>query len=203
MEGCIKIWFVLIALVFSTGRSFSQEAADTVVLSDETFFYSLNAALKNPEKVYKLRLQKQKLESIPDEVFMFKNLRTLDLSKNNIKDIDTRIAELKYLENLDLSKNEIDTFPEVICEIRKLKVLKMSRNNMEEIPVQIENLGFLETLELWDNDFSVFPESMSNLKSLKSLDLRGIIIESSEMNRLEDLMPGVKIHFSPACNCGY
>jgi len=40
---------------------------------------------KDPLKVYKIRLKKQKLEELPEELYQFKNLQYLDISKNKLK----------------------------------------------------------------------------------------------------------------------
>jgi len=59
-------------------------------------YTSLESALKNPEQVYRLKLQKQELKDFPKEIFLMKNLRQLDLSKNKIKVIPEEIGQLGH-----------------------------------------------------------------------------------------------------------
>lgn len=196
--------FLLICFFFKTLTSlvFAQ-AGDSLLNIHEQTFYSLQSALTNPNQVYKLKLRNEKLTVFPEEIFLFKNLRELDLSKNKIREIPPEIVKLTRLELLDLSKNQIEAFIREICFLPELKVLRMSRNNLISIPSEIENLHALEVLDLWDNDLTGFPESLSKLEKLKVFDLRGILINSKEQKRIEEILPDTKIYFSPSCNCGF
>lgn len=198
-----KALIVIVFLIIGSTSLALPQSMDSVEVKDYPFYYTLESALKEPEKVYRLRLQNKKLDSIPKEIFQFKNLRQLDLSKNKIKEVPPEIGNLKQLEILDLSKNEIEVFTKEICFLPNVTILRMSRNNLVNIPAEIENLQKLEVLDLWDNDLAGFPESLSKLESLKSFDLRGILIDIKDQRRIEEMLPNVKIHFSPSCNCGF
>ena len=196
--------FLLICFFFKilTSFVFAQEG-DSLLNMQEQTFYSLQSALLNPNQVYKLNLRNEKLTVFPEEIFLLKNLKELDLSKNKIREIPPEIDKLSRLELLDLSKNQVEVFTKEICFLPELRVLRMSRNNLISIPFEIENLRALQVLDLWDNDLVDFPESLSKLEKLKAFDLRGILINSKEQKRIEELLPNAKIYFSPSCNCGF
>jgi Leucine-rich repeat (LRR) protein len=51
------------------------------------------------------------------------NLRVLNLSENNLKNMPKDIRELRHLEQLDLSKNSMEFLPTELTSLRSLKVL--------------------------------------------------------------------------------
>src|SRR5947207_1790037 len=57
-------------------------------------FNDLNEALQNPDRVYRLSLHGKKLKVFPNEIFKFKNLQELDLSKNRIDSVPEGIGTL-------------------------------------------------------------------------------------------------------------
>ncbi len=193
----------LICIIFFFNFICLEIFAQSPSLEDFPVYKDLNEALSNPEIVYRLNLSKQKLEALPAQVFLLKNLRELDLSKNKIKITPQEIKQLSQLEILDLSKNQLDSFSSEICALVKLRILRISRNNLSAIPSEIENLQQLEILDLWDNNLSLFPDNLNKLTSLKKLDLRGILLDEKQQKNIQELLPQTKIYFSPSCNCGF
>lgn len=51
------------------------------------------------------------------------NLRILNLSDNNLRNMPRDIRELRFLEELDLSKNTLEFLPSELTELKSLKVL--------------------------------------------------------------------------------
>jgi Leucine-rich repeat (LRR) protein len=51
------------------------------------------------------------------------NLRVLNLSENNLKNMPRDIRDLKHLEHLDLSKNNMEFLPTELASLKSLKVL--------------------------------------------------------------------------------
>ena len=179
------------------------QVLDSTALAEAFTYSSLEEALKEPEKVYKLSLKKNHLESFPMEILQFKNIQFLDLSRNKIVEIPVEIKNLTLLQELNLSRNEIEEIPKEITKLTHLKALYLNQNNIAAIPVQIGNLSKLEILDMWSNDLVFFPDELEQLKNLKKLDLRAILLSENEQKRIEELLPHVKIYFSPSCNCGY
>ncbi|MCB0397750.1 MAG: leucine-rich repeat domain-containing protein [Flavobacteriales bacterium] len=194
--GFTLAWFVMMIPL----RSQCQQT-ETDITSETTLFTSLEEALKTPDLVHNLALRKMKLDSIPDAVFSFHNLRKLDMGRNRISKISPRISELTQLTELNMEKNELTELPGEIGALAHLKVLNVNRNSLETLPAQIGDLTELEVLDLWSNEISTFPEELAQLKNLKVLDLRVIIVSDEDQQTLKEMLPDTKIHFSPNCNC--
>ena len=106
------------------------------------------------------------LESIPEEVFEFTDLRFLDLSndlycdedyKNKIEVIPSRISNLKNLTKLNLANNSVSTISEEISRIKPLKYLDISNNKLVHLSEKIVNMPNLKELILEENPFDLLP----------------------------------------------
>ena len=82
---------ILFVFLLSCGQTFSQDQnkvlLDSMQLEEAYSYIDLEEALKHPEMVVRLELRKKKLKEFPKEIFMFKNLQYLDVSKNQIKEL--------------------------------------------------------------------------------------------------------------------
>lgn len=174
---------------------------DSLTLDTLTAYTSIEAAMKDPEKVIKLELRKKRLKSFPMELLKFPNLQYLDLSKNDIKDLPSEIGQLKNLQYFAISKNGLQDLPLQIGELTNLYYLNANQNDLSSLPPQIGKLTKLRNIDLWSNNIDKFPDELSNLKSLKVLDLRVILIPDIQQNNLQALLPNTKIYFSPFCKC--
>jgi len=175
---------------------------DSLTLDTMDGHTSLAAALKEPEKVVKLTLRKEKLSSFPAELWKFPNLQYLDLSRNSISEIPDSISYFKNLQVLKVSRNKLDFVPREIGDLAQLKILDLSQNELVAIPPQIGKLKNLTHLDLWDNNLSIFPEELKDIAgNLKVLDLRAILINKSTQERIRSLLPNTTIHMSPPCKC--
>lgn len=127
---------------------------------------------KKPQEFEHLSLQGQFPDSIPKEIVLFQNLKSLKLSgtKLQAKDFEL-IASLKNLETLDLEYNNLKAFPLPILQLPKLKVLNLSQNQITELPKDIAKLTRLEELQLGANEFKTFPSSILKLTELKTINL--------------------------------
>ncbi|MBL4703320.1 MAG: leucine-rich repeat domain-containing protein [Flavobacteriales bacterium] len=194
-----KTFYISLFLIISVGafgQLLTKEQLDTC-----RTYKSLESALKHPDKVYKLKLERLKLKEFPEAILTFKNLQILSLSKNKIKEIPEAISQLKYLQEVDFGKNKVVEFPEGLTQCIHLRKLVFSQNLLQALPAKIGDLKNLEYLDLWSNDLGIYPDEMSQLTSLKELDLRVINLNQTEQNRIKRLLPKVKIHFSPSCDC--
>ena len=84
----------------------------------EEVYYSLEAALANPEEVAQLNLAGNDLISLPPEIWQLPNLMELYLSGNRLTSLPPEIGQLSNLEKLDLSKNRLTS--EAKKEIKQL-----------------------------------------------------------------------------------
>jgi Leucine-rich repeat (LRR) protein len=181
-------------------RSVAQ--LDSTALSKEPEFISMDDALKNPAKVYKLNLRKQKLKKFPKEIFTFTNLQELNLSRNKIDQVPEEIGQLTKLQILDLSRNKLKAIPSQIGKLVRLRKLLLYLNEIPMLPAEIGNLTLLQTLDMWGNEISEFPPEISKLKSnLRYLDLRVIDIPQPLQDKIVLQLPMTTIYFSKSCNC--
>ena len=153
------------AEVFPQGKLLTPQQ-----LTEAPWFYDLEEANINPEKVYKLSLTWEKLEEFPQSIFKFINLQHLDLMDNKIKIIPPEISKLKNLQILFLSNNKLSTLPEEIKELAYLEILHLERNSFEELPEWI-----------WE------------LKKLKKVGLRDNKIPSEKIEKLNEKFSGIEI----------
>lgn len=192
---------LLVLIFLFAALSGKAQLLDSAALSLEPVFESMEEALKEPDKVIRLHLIKQKLTEVPKEVYLFKNLQELDLSKNRIKELPDTIATLTNLQTFNLSKNNLELLPAAIGKLSNLKKLIVNQNSLTALPTAIGDLSNLLVLDLWSNDISFFPDSLADLKKLRYMDLQVILINGDEQRRIQDLLPNTLIKFSPDCHC--
>ncbi|TND01824.1 MAG: hypothetical protein FD123_4200 [Bacteroidetes bacterium] len=198
-----KLFSLIVMLAVAVPATAQQKLLDSLALDTMPGYTSLQEALKEPDKVIKLVLRKQKLKMFPKEILQFTNLQYLDLSKNDLKELPDSIGVLKNLQVLHLSKNEIEYLPKEIGELVNLKILDVNQNELVELPSSIGRLSKLEYLDLWSNNLERFPDTMKELKNLKLMDLRVILMSDELQLRLQQWLPHTKIYFSPNCKCKY
>lgn len=200
LPALLSKYIILVCICFVSLFTKAQ-LLDSLSLDTLTAYEDLNEAVKNPNAVVKLVLRKQHLKSFPKEIFLFKNLQYLDISKNSIKEIPDSIGTLTQLQYFACSKTGLQHISKEIGKLQNLVYLNMNQNDLEYLPPQIGNLDKLEILDLWSNNFNEYPESLRNLSSLKVIDLRNILISDETQESLKHLMPKATVHMSPSCKC--
>ncbi len=155
----------------------------------------------SPDSVFSISFEKQKLISVPNELFNYTNLKKLDLSKNKLDSLPNDFIKLNQLENLDLGKNNFTIFPSVICELKNLKKLSLNRNEIIEIPESIQKLENLEKIDLWETPLVKFPDAFIAMKNLKYIDARGVSHGVKYQKYWYENLPWIKIEFDAPCNC--
>lgn len=201
--------FVIVVLVLCCTKVSAQNVTpalvplyDSLTLDTMIGYTDLATALKEPEKVVKLTLRKQKYESFPAELWKFPNLQYLDLGKNKIKEVPDSISFFTNLQVLHLSKNEIEFLPREIGDLSNLMILDINQNELTSLPPQIGKLKKLKYLDLWSNNLSIFPEELEELsETLLVLDLRVILINADQQDRIKAMLPKTLIYMSPPCKC--
>jgi len=125
-------------------------------LRNEPWYYEMDSALANPDKVYKLSLTQQKLKEIPVEIAQLKNLQILNLSENKIKMVPVEIAELEKLQMLSLYKNKIRYIPDEFQKLKNLQALYLGANKVTEVPIWMGGMGKLKRLDVSRNPISPY-----------------------------------------------
>jgi Leucine-rich repeat (LRR) protein len=179
----------------------NNEVAVSYKRPEHKVYKSISAALLQPDSVFILELKGKKLTTVPEEVYRFPNLLVLDLSKNKITELPADISKLKSLEELNLASNKIKSLPSGIGDLKGLKMLSLNRNLITELPASIGNMSSLQVLELWDTELSTLPDEIRNLSNLRTVELRGVLFTDEQQKHFREMLPGVRLYMSPACDC--
>lgn len=170
---------------------------------DGTVYKSLEEALLNPDKVYRLKLvNKRRMDSLPEKIFRLTNLRELTVKGCKLNVLNRRISEFTKLIYLNVSCNHLVRLPNSIGEMTQLKGLVISRNKIYELPETMGNMTGLEIIDAWDNPLYVLPSSITKLaETLKIFDLRQVAVREEELEAMEKLLPNTNILTTSYCDC--
>ncbi len=127
--------------------------------------------------IKRLDLMGIQLETIPDFVFIARNLKQLLLGNNYIKEIGEGVKDLRNLIEFDAWVNKIEFVSDAIGSLDKLKFLRLTKNQITIIPETIGNLVSLEELILRINKIQKLPDSIGNLINLKKLNISDNMLE--------------------------
>lgn len=182
------------------------------ILENKETYTSMEEALKNPDAVYILVLDRKGLTEVPPEIRRFKNLKSLSLFRNKIKQLPDFLPELGLisldindngfgqvpeviyrcttLEELDMGSNGIQHVSADISKLKNLKKLKLRMNKLEALPTELSQLNYLEEIELYGNDFYRFPTVLTGCTALKiihlgSNDIKQLPVEIAGMPKLK------------------
>lgn len=196
----MKLFWLSSFLLFSSFASAQQlltlEELDTVKV-----FTAIESIVEAPNEVIRLELKKQKLKTIPPEVFACKNLQYLDLSKNKLDTFPTELGELTQLRVLILNRNELNYLPEAIGRLNNLIVLRVSNNYLWEIDDALGKLTELEILDIWANRLIVLPYTVQDMPKLREVDMRVNPVKREVQEEFQSYLPDCTLHFSYDCKC--
>lgn len=155
----------------------------------------------NADTIYGLSLSKMRLESLPDSLSKFKNLKHLDLSKNKLTELPTYIGDFQNITELNLEKNKFDHLPIELCRMKSVERLIINRNFLTTLPSCIEYLVNLKYIDLYDNPIGKLPQSFERMQNLKKMDLSGIRFSPDFQESWKLRLPNVEFVFDDACDC--
>ena len=99
-----------------------------------------------------LNLTNEKVAQLIPRIAKISDLKSLDLSSNNLTELDENIGMLtQLLEELHLGNNAFKILPESIGNLRNLGYLGLSVNGFISLPESIRNLSSLRVLALDNN----------------------------------------------------
>lgn len=157
---------------------FSEFDHDPEALQEIDLSYNkieeLDPILMRCRNVRILNLSDNNLREINDQLAIaFKNLRILNLAHNRFESIPTLIGRtFEHLQSLDLSNNPIGKILDgTITEVLTLKELRLNSCNLNFLPANIAKLTNLESLELRENNLETLPVTIKLLTKLKLLDI--------------------------------
>lgn len=150
-------------------------------------------ACETPNKIKNLTLRAHSLETIPDIIYKFPNLKYLDLQDNDIEVANIDFARLSKLENVNLTQNCIRNDGIKFASNKVLKMLNLQNNLITTVPKGLKNNKKLESLWLGRNRIEKLANrSFRNIKQLKDInfykcDLASIPNGIKKMKNLEVL----------------
>jgi internalin A len=109
------------------------------------------------------------LTALPPEFSRLQQLRSLDLSYNNINYFSELSCHEDSLVYLNLKNNSIKVIPSQVFQLRNLEDLNLSSNNISRIPDEINQLIYLRRLNFDNNkisDISTLTDNFENLMDL-------------------------------------
>lgn len=99
-------------------------------------------------------------------------LRHLKLQNNRMESLPYYFPHLRELRDLNISNNKFKRIPPGVCELRALVDLDASFNSISELPEDLGQLTELDHLIIVGNQVAKLPEQCANLKNLRVLDCR-------------------------------
>ncbi|OHB50686.1 MAG: hypothetical protein A2Y10_02350 [Planctomycetes bacterium GWF2_41_51] len=142
-------------------------------------------ALKNLQR---LRVNTNKLISLPIEFWELVNLVDLRIYENHLEVFSNKIGQLINLEFLYIGPNQLTNLPEELSCLKNLKELAIDRNNLDSFS-PIQELHKLQVLHLFESNLVSFPVEIFQLINLNRLYLREnrLICVPQEIGRLKNL----------------
>lgn len=131
-----------------------------VQLDRQPWIYSMDEAMRNPMKVYKLSLKGQRLKEFPRDLSRFPNLQILDLSHNKIRHVPPTVQDLPHLQKLNLYHNHIKSLPDELKYLEYLHSLYLGKNRLVQIPTWVGGLSKLRALDLSFNHLTRYEISL-------------------------------------------
>jgi len=121
------------------------------------------------------------LDKIPE-------LRDIRVQNNRLYSLPQYFAAMSSLKYLNISNNKFEQFPDVLCRMKSLVDLDVSFNLISVFPPQMGQLVHLERLIIVGNRISQFPREVEGLISLQELDCRrNLITDLSPVFRVPKL----------------
>ena len=195
--------FLIINILLLSSFNTKAQLLSREELDRKKIFTSLQEALQEPDNVYRLSLKRlKKTDSLPDEIFLLKNLQELTVTKSKLQKINRNIAQLTNLQYLNLDHNRLVKLPDELTCLVHLKKLVISRNMIYKLPEATGNMTALLEIVAWGNELYRLPESITALsETLKKLDLRQISFRKHEIEKIESQLPKTKILYTNLCDC--
>lgn len=188
-------WLSIVCCIILGNNTVNAQHDSLKVISWE------NALKANPDTVFAIDASHLKWESIPEELYKFRNLRYLDLSRNKLTMIPDQFREFKNLRWFSVERNKIKDGLGNIFTLLQIKYLNIGKNEFESIPSTIGNLKDLEVFILWSNPVTELPMELTQCTKLKMVDMRSVLTSATFQTSWNDRMPKVNWQFDSPCHC--
>jgi Leucine-rich repeat (LRR) protein len=159
------------------------------------------SALQNLSKLTTLLCVRVGLDEYPIEFCNMLSLKTLDISKNRMKELPKEMMNVP-LENLTMHQLSLkdDDIPAFFLSWKSLKMLDITATNIK-FTENICNMTQLESLKISCNDITYIPERVLNLTSLRAIELKMKFADDDDFfvdqKSLVNLPPQAKLNENP------
>ncbi|EFO82309.1 hypothetical protein CRE_00187 [Caenorhabditis remanei] len=148
-------------------------------------FRTIPTCICSLEQLTYLDFSFNEISHLPDGLFDLP-LTALILAGNKISCIPEGIRRLApTLAYLDLSRNDVRSLQSQLRYLKALKVLKISRNRVEDFPAELCSSLELRTLDLSQNNLSYLPADFVKMTDLRHLQLECNPLRSPPMEIVE------------------
>lgn len=143
---------------------FSYSSLDSKTLTGQFELIPSDDYNKKPENIDTLLLNHNNLSFFPSNVCKFTNLRSIDLSNNQLTYLPEAITTFP-LTTLIARNNflTVESLPKDMSGLKNLKVFNLSGNQLGQFPVQIFGLRTLKYLYLGNNGLNQVPREINKL----------------------------------------
>lgn len=165
-------------------------------LAKKELINNLDSLPEDLSQVYRLDLSEKSLVRIPEVVYKMINLQELNLSNNQILNIDS-IYLIDNLQILKIGNNRISSLPDKIDYLKHLKLFDLYWNDIITLPNSFFSLDSIEELDMtsmFKFDFATNLTKFHRLKQLQKLNLGNNQIPSLTL-RFEGLKNLVEFGF--------
>ncbi|PAA50236.1 hypothetical protein BOX15_Mlig030961g1 [Macrostomum lignano] len=108
-----------------------------------------------------------------EDIQIFRNLTSLDLSENFLTTLPACLCRLRSLTELNIAANQISALPNEISNLIKLRSLYLYNNRLTELPDSMTSLAQLSVLLIAFNRFEELPPVLACLPSNSDVILPG------------------------------
>jgi Leucine-rich repeat (LRR) protein len=133
----------------------------------------------------------------------FSNLKSLDLSGNNIKILPSEVLMAKNLKKIKLNDCRQLDLKVVLQQLAKLPIeeLEVNSSNITYVPIEISKLSSLKKVSLANNHLTHLPWYLNYLKNIEGLNFANNAISEIDV-KLGDLheLKSLNLSYNPVIN---
>lgn len=160
-ESAVKIGvrYVLLDKNVVVDHDFRRRDLTTLVKRGVSLHYILPIVAQY--KLKTLKLICLNLTSIPREIGLLTELKSITLGDNRLTDLPQEIALCRQLSNVELFRNNFSEFPQPLLDLKELKILDLTGNHLAALPDELGLLPKLETISM--DRITIIPVSFKYL----------------------------------------
>lgn len=151
-------------------------------------------AFKLGDRIDYVNLDRNQLETFPEELASLTGLKWLRLNENRLSALPD-LSALKNLRRIYLRGNRFESVPETLKDLPSLTDVDLSSNPIKEIPAWLAQKKGLESLSFSRTLVEKLPDDLSAWISLKQLQLGDLKLSRDEMARIRKDLPRTAVVF--------